>query len=369
MYDDTGHLPNQNYAGEEPRTRTYRGPEGIKVKLVAWGPQEHLFERLWAALQATWGEGPVEIPEKLNVDQLDYVKKGFEGRTLGHNFEFITFSFQISGIARACTHQIVRTRIGAGGTQQGGRDNDWRHHPFNIPETVWRLIQEHRQMLELEPRRSESPDQTMDGQSLKCAVHDPSPLFNITIDGKEQIPLDNVLQTYLASGKAVYAALVDAGIPWQDARRFLPIGLTTHLYWNWNLPALIGWCANRLEFIMDWEINCVAQLIRKEVYRNCPTEIYHLLKSHSERMGKPMFADMDLWPPDMQFEPSAEQRARPRLHFATQNPYWVLHPGCYNGDAAQWIPSNGKHPLPGEPASYWVDHYTGDQFADEDNGS
>jgi thymidylate synthase ThyX len=154
--------------------------------------------------------------------------------------------------------------------------------------------------------------------------------------------LDVVLLDYLRRGKELYSALVDAGIPWQDARRVLPIGTMTYLHIIYNYVSLRGVLANRLEHIMDWEINCVAQLMRRELYIHCPRILVDNCQSHSDRQGKAAYAALDSWPPDGKYP--TRVNAKDRKHRQEQNPYWVLAPESMRGGPIKWIATDGVYP-------------------------
>jgi hypothetical protein len=164
-FADAKHRPHAIHTGEEPQNNITYGPESLVVTLDRWGPKENLFTSMYDALQANWGEHPSRtvgsIPRYkdddrvgpkdnmvtgwacLAKDQRDYVESCFAGKTLQQVLEGVTFDFCIDGVSRAFTHQNVRTRLGAGFMQHGGRDNDWRHRGWTMPETMNRMCMWH----------------------------------------------------------------------------------------------------------------------------------------------------------------------------------------------------------------------------------
>lgn len=301
-FDDKGHRPDADHRGERPDYKILRGPEGLHVQLQAWGPHN------WAAaihnkISASWGAYPDTVldNDNLNESQWRQVEAAFDGKTLPQVLEILTFSFLIDGVTRAETHQHVRTRIGAGYSQHGGRNNDWRHRAFRLPETVNRLM-----------------------------LRDPR--------------FRRRVEVHIAEGRDLYADLVDAGIPIQDARRFLPISTCTYLFAHYNYPALAGFLRNRLEFAMDWEINCVAQLMLREIKTQCPDIFSAKLGSHSDLQKKCAFAYMDMFPPDGKWPAPEDAKDRPRRYPADSNPFWILHPDSMKGGPVEWIPTNGVWP-------------------------
>lgn len=409
-YEDAKHRPHAIHTGEEPRNPITYGPESLSVTLDRWGPVDNLFTSMYDALQANWGDAPSRTVQRdhshwnepdarcpsaavasqtgwlmLTDDERDYVEGCFAGKTLQQVLEGITFDFCIDGVTRAFTHQNVRTRLGAGFMQHGGRDNDWRHRQWTMPETIRRMCEAY-----------EHPSDTDAPKDRTCIVNwqpiedyvDGTPSF----DGFS----DNIrgrIAHHIQACRELYAALVDAGIPWQDARRVLPIGMQTYIHDQYNFLALQGVLANRLEHIMDWEFNCVAQLMLREVKLKCPPLISKYLGSHSDRAKAAKFAGLESWPPDGKYPspyedcetcgharanhrlPPAQDRDQdlpdemicsecereewvavgpqhtfkpkdrlPRQNRPEQNPFFVLHPDSMAGGPIVWIPTNGKYP-------------------------
>jgi thymidylate synthase ThyX len=385
-YSDAGHRPHADHKGEPPTTEFDRGPYGLKVTLDTWGPKERVFQVIYAYLQANWGEHPVDIDRSgdweklrntptptldelvngwayLSDDQRAYVVKCFRGETLPQVLEGISFWFTFDGVTRPFTHQAVRTRQAAF-MQHGGRDNDWRHRRFTMPETVARAI--------------DYADHGFVTEDKMHCVTNSGPLYGLEVESN--MTLEDKLKQCLEINKRVYAALVDAGIPWEDARRFLPMGFQTYLHGSYDWLTLKGTLANRLEHIMDWEYNCVAQLMHREIYIACPM-LGDFLGSHSDFAKRAMFAGLQSWPPDGKW-PSpydicagcdkskedhdayqakiqeAAENGMPsefphgwapmdslqRAHRPEQNPFWVLTTYALKGGPIEWIPTNGVYP-------------------------
>ena len=152
------------------------------------------------------------------------------------------------------------------------------------------------------------------------------------------------IENYLKQGKELYSALVDSGIPWQDARRLLPIGTQTYIHISYTYPSLRGVLSNRLEHVMDWEINCVAQLMLREIKIKCPSLLSKYLGSHSDRAKRSVFAKLESWPPDLKWPIDKPINATERTHKRLQNPFFILHPDSMNGDSIVWIKTNGFYP-------------------------
>lgn len=378
QYEDAGHRPHADFKGERPTNNVTPGPYALQVTLDTWGPRDHLFTTIYDQLQSNWGNLPMRSAKQLCWDtkleherswehqtgwcqlkpgQQHYVRSCFEGKTLNQVLELITFAFTVDNVSRASTHQLVRTRIGAGFMQHGGRDNDWRHRAWTLPETIRRAVAADR-----ERNYRDRPD-AIDG--LSHCVTDWSAIDRYLID--EALVGDGLggaLRDYLDRGRRLYSAMVDAGIPWQDARRVLWMGTQTYIHIDYNYLALSGVTAKRGEHIMDWEINAVNQLMVREVRMKCPPLIGESLVSASDKAQVAKFAGLESWPPDGKYpnpyekcevcgfgkdDPHtghnyAPKDTLPRTHRPEQNPYWVLSPISMAGGPVLWIPTNGVYP-------------------------
>lgn len=327
--DDRGHRDHARHTDETPRTEVDIGPDALRVTLDMWGPKPHdgLLIHMERYLNSNWGENPMS-PEEAASGTL--TEKCFSGHTLQQILEGISFWFTIDGVSRAETHQHVRTRLGCAIMQHGGRDNDWRHRNWRMPETINRAIQAQNAMISGEAY-----------EGLAHCITDFSKLVR-SAEPHRREALEDRLYAYLDDGKHLYADLVDAGIPWQDARRVLTIGSETYLHAVYNYVSLRGVLANRLEHVMDWEINCVAQLMLREIRMNCPRVMWKDLGSHSDRKGKAAFAGLDSWPPDGKYPVAYDQNKR--THRAIQMPFFVLTKEAMDGGRIEWIRTNGQHP-------------------------
>jgi len=415
-YEDAKHRPHAIHTGEEPRNPITNGPESLSVTLDRWGPVESLFTSMYDALQANWGEQPSRTVDavcmcaddrhyddwphqtgwcRLTSDQKSYVEACFAGKTLQQVLEGITFDFCVDGVSRAFTHQNVRTRLGAGFMQHGGRDNDWRHRAWTMPETMRRMCEADEKRMDGE--RPVLLGVTEVGTGEQVCISDWKPIneYLMSVDPPERSDtMREAIERHIMRGRQLYSALVDAGIPWQDARRVLFMGMQTYIHDQYNYLALSGMLANRLEHIMDWEHNCVAQLMLREVKMKCPPLLSKYLGSHSDKAKTARFAGLESWPADGKwpnpFEYCAEcghtkanhhlhpesndvticevcerdgryanglaitrmnsihkyvaKDILPRQHRPEQNPFWVLHPDSMAGGPVVWIPTNGTYP-------------------------
>jgi thymidylate synthase ThyX len=343
----------------------------LEVKLVAWnGPT---FPVLYDVLMSGAGDEPSRLSEEFRpemrepfapqaiqaehrmgwTDLSDYQKQVltamFAMKLLPTPMEAISFTFLINNVARATTHQLVRTRVGASFAQNSGRVNDWRHKAWSCPETIARVIAEY-------DRGRELPLNEYGVQTEAC-LFDEAPidayLKKLDEDRTEDdlavggpTSLHDAVFRHLQEGRRLYAAFVDAGVPHQDARRVLTMGTETFIYDKYNYLALAGFLANRLEHTMEWEINCIAQLMLREVKMRCPRVYSQFLMSRSDKTKVCAVGDDSAewsWDGKHPHAPSYVQPFPP-AYSPLQNPYWVLHPDAMAGGPIVWIPTNGTYP-------------------------
>ncbi len=144
----------------------------------------------------------------------------------GHSspLEQVWFEFAISGVSRAFSHQFVRHRVGISFEQQSQRYVTYKggKFPYTVPETVRKAGMADR-MEELFDRVGE-----------------------------------------------LYEAMVEAGVPAEDARFLLPNATNTNFKVTVNFQSLLHICDLRLCTRAQWEFRKVAALMRAEVMKVAP---------------------------------------------------------------------------------------------------
>jgi len=128
--------------------------------------------------------------------------------------EHSSMTVQISGISRACTHQLVRHRVGNTYTQESQRYFD----PLTDPD--WFIIP---------PRLQNDPD-----------------LLRHYIQAREKEAEE-------------YRFYIENKIPKEDARFCLPNACKTTITWTFNMSSLIWFLEQRLKPEAQWEIRELAQ--------------------------------------------------------------------------------------------------------------
>jgi|CXWL01.1.fsa_nt_gi thymidylate synthase (FAD) len=227
------HLKHHEISEEQYRRFTEDNSGGvskIKVTLLSWTNNAEL--AILSFMNQAWG--PTSTLENYADNEISQmVQMAIEGQTLPTALETINFTFQIEGISRACSHQLVRVRIGSGFSQKGMRDVYYGDIDYVIPATV------------------EAVGKTEEYLNLMKKCSD------------------------------FYQELFEAGVPYQDARFVIPHAATTTVVWTVNFLALKNFCANRLQNFMQWEINALARSLREEV-RNVYPALADVLKPRCE---------------------------------------------------------------------------------------
>jgi thymidylate synthase (FAD) len=142
----------------------------------------------------------------------------------GSTIEHIVFTFGISGVSRTLSHQLVRHRAGVAFDQQSQRYVKYKDAATMLPGTI--------------------------------ADADPE--------------LRAAYETQVDGALGLYATLVEAGIPGEDARFAFPNATRTNLVMTTNLRALIHMSGLRLCTMAQWEIRRLFQLIRHEIFTVSP---------------------------------------------------------------------------------------------------
>jgi thymidylate synthase (FAD) len=142
----------------------------------------------------------------------------------GHHsvLEFADFTFKISGVSRALTHQLVRHRL-ASYAQRSQRYCKETGFEFVVPPSI--------------------------AKTPEAAV-----IYQKT--------MDNITEAY--------AKLLELQIPGEDARMVLPNACFTEICVKMNLRTFMNFCNERLCSCAQWEIRQMAMQMVKEVLKVAP---------------------------------------------------------------------------------------------------
>lgn len=149
---------------------------------------------------------------KWKLDQLAYMKD-----TIKSSWEFADYTFKISGVSRAFTHQLVRTRT-ASFAQEAQRVVDMSNVKFFMPDSI---------------------------VNNKDDYHDYMAAIEVQ--------------------KSMYSSLVENGVPRQDARNIIGTGCLTTIMMKANLRTLHNMAELRLCFRVQSEFQDVFAEIKKRV--------------------------------------------------------------------------------------------------------
>lgn len=193
----------------------------MQVTLIRYTPEPELT----VASAARLCYSPIsatQIQEKLNPAQVENLLN--QVISSGHHsvLEHATFTFAIDGISRATSHQLVRHRV-ASFSQQSQRYVSYKSADYVIPPTI-------------------------------------------ASDPEHKLRFEEAM----AASFGQYRALIEAGVPAEDARFVLPNATTTRLVMTMNARELMHVCSIRLCVRAQWEIREMFGLARDEVRKVAP---------------------------------------------------------------------------------------------------
>lgn len=198
------------------QAKNHEGYDGIKVRMLFW-PDEKAFKRMvYKATLATRGS---DVDSNYFSEKV--VQEAFSGG-LNQCLEWATVVFEISGISRGVTHELVRTRK-ASFAQQSFRHTDMGNANVRMPEEI-----------------ANNPD----AKALWERV------VNVSVAG--------------------YVALTEMDIPFQDARTVLPIGTETYIIACYPLSEFINTFSYRACTMMYPEIVVLFKLMKVALLEVCP---------------------------------------------------------------------------------------------------
>ena len=197
----------------------------MQVKLLAYTPEP---ESVCAkAMRACRTKQPADELEMSREDAARLIRNA---KKLGHLsvLEHACFTFSISGISRACSHQLVRHRM-ASYSQQSHRAIAMTPSDILVPPSI-----------------------QQNSRSLAA--------FKKSVD---------------ASFKA-FNELKKSGIRLEDARYVLPNALTTNLTVTMNARELLHFFSLRMAPSAQWEIRELARKMLQEVRKVAPAMFEHI---------------------------------------------------------------------------------------------
>lgn len=231
---------------------------GLGVRVLKY-PDEQEFKRMvYKATTATRGN---DISDD-NWDPI-VVEEAFKGG-LNQCLEWDTVVFEISGVSRGLTHEIVRTRR-ASFAQQSMRHTDMgRDFNVRMPEAIW----SDNRLLLVDP--------------LKY----PLLRANLLRDGewsqdKQEVETTGarVWAEAMRTAREAYGWLVENDFPYQDARTVCPIATETYIIAEYPISEFLNTYAYRACHMFYPEIVALFGIMGRELSAVCPWLAPHILIS------------------------------------------------------------------------------------------
>jgi len=193
-----------------------------QVTLLSYTPEPEKVVAAAARLCYSKKNGNELMEDFTSAQVEEFLKKLVD---LGHEspFEHASFCFSIDGISRACSHQLVRHRVGCSYSQKSQR---------YVKETGFSCIEPN--SIALKPEADK--------------------LFRETVDKVQE----------------AYDALLALGVPAEDARFLLPNAASTSLVVTMNARSLMHFFELRCCTRAQWEIRFIAKEMLRQVKEVAP---------------------------------------------------------------------------------------------------
>lgn len=192
------------------------GTDGIVVELVQGIDEKSLRKTLSRAINATLGVDPANPPDEADWEEM--LQGGLQTA-----LETQTIVFGVSGVSRACTHQLVRSRRAAF-HQQSMRAHYYGDQPeVRMPESVWRNKRARGAFV----------------MAVEAAHH-------------------------------AYRVACQEDVSYQDARYCLPEGTDNYILLEYPIREFLNVYAYRACSMFQWEIVTVMRLCRDTLVRAHP---------------------------------------------------------------------------------------------------
>jgi len=215
---------------EEPKHQV-AGYESISVKLLSSSDYWEWVKAAYYASLVTWDTTPqLPVSKAMDEDAINLEERllyMLSKRPISVALEGAVFTFKLTGIPRAMTHQIVRHRQMSFG-QQSYRVSSCYSDPVRIPVS----------------------------------------LLERTEEGS-----DEMIKKYIKTVKdmrKVYKELIEFGIPMEQARAIMPMGTCTKIAVTMRLRDMIEYFKGRTSGIAQDEHTYIVCLMAREMKENQP---------------------------------------------------------------------------------------------------
>jgi thymidylate synthase ThyX len=268
------HAPDgANIVSPSAQGRNQVGVDGIEVRLVQGLPSEFdVAKVIWKGINATKG---VDINDEsrmladISLDPESW-REMFKGG-LQTAMEAFVIVFEVSGVSRTCTHQIVRSRR-AGFHQQSQRAgsyvqpssvvdgkhtegwdvNEWGHSVgdgeganVRIPESLWRAM----------------------GMNGRAVIDGPD--WDAGDSGRKH-ELAHAVGAALMWSRRAYRLACESDVSYQDARYILPEATTNYIMCEYTLREFLNVYAYRACSMFSWEITHVVREMGRLLLADSP---------------------------------------------------------------------------------------------------
>lgn len=224
--------------GQEGRNDV--GYENLEVKVILWPDEKTVAQVLSKASVAVRGS----IVEDDTIDEAMVVDM-FKGG-LNQALEWFTVAFEVSGVSRGVTHQLVRTRK-ASFAQQSMRYADMGNFNVRMPTAIF---------------NSEVQDPIIHPEKY--------PILANAGDVDDLATPEDVWTFAIETAREAYQWLADHGIPMQDARTVCPIATETYIICEYPLSEFINTYAYRACSMFYPETVFLFRLMRDKLLEKCP---------------------------------------------------------------------------------------------------
>ena len=225
--------------GQEGRTDI--GYENLEVNVILWPDEDIVAKVLSKASVAVRGNivGDEQIDEAMVADM-------FKGG-LNQALEWFTVAFEVSGVSRGVTHQLVRTRK-ASFAQQSQRYADMGTFNVRMPVTM----------------HSNHPFYSLDPDKYPG-------LYSMFFDqGNIEASIEEVWRASMQIAREAYNFLADRGLPMQDVRTVTPTAVETYIICEYPLSEFINTYAYRACSMFYPETVALFRLMREKLLVKCP---------------------------------------------------------------------------------------------------
>jgi thymidylate synthase ThyX len=220
------------------QNKVHIGAESIFVKLLEYPDREQFTDNLVKTIDATTGHTAEYKPSRKRKNEIFKQIQSGDFYSLSAALQFENFTFEIGGVSRTFTHQLVRTRLGAY-MQMSGR-TCYQGDKFNVRMP-----------------------------------------FSISAIPKAK----RIFEKMVRDSRKAYKQLCAMKLPLEDARFVIPEGIENYIIARYPVNVWLQVYAQRACPLLQWEICWVVRQMKKCVEQVWP-EIATLAKVPCENTHK-----------------------------------------------------------------------------------